>query len=334
MDNIKNENDEPQSSPGASKETIELAVKLLLKLINSKQQYEETNEFIYLIITLESRSHSATKIPHTSEYIPVPHPLFSIDGSKNTCLIIGDENERLNAEVAEKKIKEEGLPISKVFELSKLRADYGKGKDFIKLRRSFDFFMASKSVFPAVSEFYFAIRDRTIPVDLTHKHWREELELACSLTHISIRHSCRVAKVAMVSQTSKEIVENIVAVIDSLVSKIPEKWNNISSMNLISSHCVCPLYQSFPGKVGREGPSRKKRAKHGGKAPDAKRKKVLSSEGKAGKGGSVDGLNVGDAVPKDDFPAASGLENQNKSVDLQEEVSPKSVEATTENKMS
>lgn len=328
MDNIKNENDEPQTPPGVGKETVELAVKLLLKLIDSKQKYEKPNGFIYLIITLESRSDSAKKIPCTSEYIPLPHPLFSIDGSKTTCLIIGDENEGLNAEVAEKKIKDEGLPISKVFELSKLRADYGKSKDSKKLCRSFDFFMASKSVFPTVSGFYFAIRDRTIPVDLTHKQWREELELACSLTYISIRHSSRVAKVARDSQTSKEIVENIVAVIDSLVSKIPEKWNNISSMYLISSQCVCPLYQSFPGKVGREGPSSKKRARHAGKTSDAKRKKGLSSEGKTG---SVNGLNVGDAVPKDDSPAASGLENQNKLVDLQGGVVPKSVEATTTN---
>jgi hypothetical protein len=330
MDNIKNENDEPRFSPGVSKETVELAVKLLLKLIKSKpkdQKPQRPDGFISLV--LNSRSDSTTMIPSTSQNIPLPHPLFSIDGSQETCLIIGDEKEGLNAEVAENKIKEEGLPISKVFQLSKLKAAYRRSKGDLCL--SFDLFMVCKSVFSTVSPSYQAIINHIIPVDLTHERWRGELESACSLTSISIRHFSRVAKVGRVSQTSKEIVENIVAVIDSLVSEIPEKWNNISSMYLKSSGSLCPLYQSFPGKVKKGELSSKKRTKHAGKTPDAKRKKGLSWEGKAG---SFNGLGVSDGVPKDDSRAALGLEKKNESVDLQGGVVANRVKATSKKKKS
>jgi len=139
-------------------------------------------------------------------------------------------------------------------------------------------------------------------------------------------------------------VENVVAVIDSLVSEIPEKWNSIISMHLTSKGSLhCPLYHSFPepetesktdeagmnGKGGITGGfSNKKRTKHAEKTPDAKRKKGLSSEG------SFNGLDVGDGVPKDDSSAASGLENKNESVDLQGGTVASSVEASANKKES
>jgi len=347
MDNTKNENNEPQVPPQVSRETVELAVELLLKLISSSpkdQKPERPDGFISLIVILKSDN---TKVVPRKSYIPVPHPLFTFDGSRETCLIIGDEKQALNTEVAENKIKEEGLPISKVFQFSKLKADYRRTKDSRNLCLSFDLFMACKAVFPMVYGFYLPLRRHLIPVDLSHERWKGELESACSLTSITIKHSSRVAQVARVSQTSKEIVENVVAVIDSLVSEIPEKWNNIISMHLLSVGSLqCPLYQSFPepeaesktdesgmnGKGGITGGfSSKKRTKDAEKTPVAKRKKGLSSEGKAG---SFNGLDVNDGVPKDDSPSASGLEDKNESVDLPGGAVASSVETPAQKKKS
>jgi len=115
MANRENENDESQVSSPVSKEIVELAVELLLKVINSKPkdqkpQRVDRKEFICLVVQLKMRVDSTNTIP---ESIPVPHPLFRFDGSQAICLIIGDEIEGLNAEVAENKIKDEGLPISR-----------------------------------------------------------------------------------------------------------------------------------------------------------------------------------------------------------------------------
>jgi len=345
MANRENENDESQVSSPVSKEIVELAVELLLKVINSKPkdqkpQRVDRKEFICLVVQLKMRVDSTSTIP---ESIPVPHPLFRFDGSQAICLIIGDEIEGLNAEVAENKIKDEGLPISKVFQCEKLQADCKtfKFKDRNKLCQSFDLFMAYKSVVPIIPGLLwstFPLNERyVVPVDLTHKQWRGELESACSLAIVSSKRSTCVAKVARVSQTSKEIVENVVAVIDRLVSVLPGKWNNISCMFLKTSDSLqCSLYTCLSkmpvgienveteseidapkmnGEAGIAGGLfSKKRIQHAEKTLDTKRKKGLSLEGKTE---CLNGQDVGDGVPKDDSPPTSGLEKNVESVDLQ-----------------
>jgi len=212
-------------------------------------------------------------------------------------------------------------------------------EDRKKLRLSYDLFMVCKaalSMIPKSSGLAHPSNERNlVPVDLTHKQWRGELESACSLAIISFKNFRCVAKVARVSQTSKEIVENVVAVIDSLVSVIPEHWNDISCMWLqILGSLECSLYKSFskmpfgiksvetesqidgPEMNGEEeitgGLSTRKKTQLAEKAPATKRKKNLE-----GKTGSLNDQGVGDGVPKDDSPATSGFENNIESVDLQ-----------------
>lgn len=85
-------------------------------------------------------------------------------------------------------------------------------------------------------------------MDLTRTQWRGQIESACSSAFFYLgKGSCCVIKVARVSQTRDEIVENVVAVIDGLASVIPKKWNNIRSLHLKSLESLAlPLYQSIP----------------------------------------------------------------------------------------
>jgi len=95
---------------------------------------------------------------------------------------------------------------------------------------------------------FFKKKKHPIPLDLTHKQWRRQIESACSSAFLYVgKGTCCVIKVARVSQTRNEIVENVVAVIDGLASVIPRKWKNIRSLHLKSSESLAlPLYQSIP----------------------------------------------------------------------------------------
>jgi hypothetical protein len=130
-------------------------MEVVLKWINSKVKEEKSqpakhDKLICLCFTME-------KIPanlKTISYILVPHPLFPFDGSQKTCLIIGDGKEGLNAEVAKKKIMEEGL-------------------------------WSIKTIFSQVTTLlgltFFSRKRNLIPLDLTHEQWRGQTESACTL---------------------------------------------------------------------------------------------------------------------------------------------------------
>jgi len=356
MVNRENESNGSQVSSPVSEEIVELAVELLLTVTNLKPKDQKSqglgcNEFIYLVVTLKTRPDGTRTFPLS---IPVPHPLFRFDGSQKICLIIGNGKEVLQA--AETKIKEEDLPISKVFERKQLMADCRTSEDREKLRLSFDLFMANKAVrIPKFTGLDYRTDQRSMfPVDLTHQKWRGELESACSLACISFNRTGCVANVARVSQSRKEIVENVVAAIDSLVSALPQKWDNIRHMCLKTLGSLdCSLYSSSrmlpiemegvekeaqidrPKINGEEGItgglSSKKRTSDAEKTPNTKKKKGSSLEGETG---SLSGQDVGDGVPMDDSPTTPALEKIIDSVDLQCGVAANSINASKKKKKS
>jgi len=160
--------------------------------------------------------------------------------------------------------------------------------------------------------------------------------------------------VARVSQSRKEIVENVVAAIDSLVSALPQKWDNIRHMCLKTLGSLdCSLYSSSrmlpiemegvekeaqidrPKINGEEGItgglSSKKRTSDAEKTPNTKKKKGSSLEGETG---SLSGQDVGDGVPMDDSPTTPALEKIIDSVDLQCGVAANSINASKKKKKS
>ncbi|GLJ12904.1 hypothetical protein SUGI_0200080 [Cryptomeria japonica] len=95
---------------------------------------------------------------------------------------------------------------------------------------------------------FFKKKKHPIPVDLSHKQWRRQIELACSCALVYIRGgTCCAVKVGKVSQERDEIVENVSAVIDGLAEVIPKKWKNVRSLHLKMLESVAlPIYQVVP----------------------------------------------------------------------------------------
>ena len=54
-------------------------------------------------------------------------------------------------------------------------------------------------------------------------------------------------KIGTVDQTPEQVAENILYAIDSIVDKIPKKWNNVQSLHIKTSESVSlPIFNSLP----------------------------------------------------------------------------------------
>ncbi|PON70532.1 Ribosomal protein [Parasponia andersonii] len=244
---------ETTTPPRVSPKTVEKAVKALLKWRNSKSQIQkpqllDEDEFVYLVLTLK-------KIPPrdriNAHKVPLPHSLLS--ESSELCLIIDDRSKsNLTKDDAAKKISSEGIPVSKVLRLSKLKSDYQPFESKRKLCDSYDVFLADKRVVPLLPRLlgkqFFKKKKIPVPVDLRHKNWKEQIERACGSALLFLRTgTCSVVRVAKASMGSEAIVENVVAAVNGIVEIVPRKWGNVRSFHVkLLESLALPIYQALP----------------------------------------------------------------------------------------
>lgn len=218
------------------------------KLQRDKPLLLEDDKLLYLVIALKKIPEENRVNPYQ---IPVPHPLFCLDGSQDVCLFVNDLKGLKQKEVKQK-LAAQNIPIAKVIGLSKLRTDYKAFEAKRKLCGSFDLFLADKSVLPFLPKLlgknFFRKKKHPIPVDLRKKDWKKQVEAACGSVFLYIKGgSCCVVKVGRLSQTKDEVVENTAAVLLGVSSSIPKKWKNIRSLYLKTLDSVpLPLYQVLP----------------------------------------------------------------------------------------
>jgi ribosome biogenesis protein UTP30 len=244
-------------------ETVQKAVNALLKWRLSKAKTQKPQlldladeDFIYLTLTLKKIPTN----PRTNAHrIPLPHALFS--PTSELCLIIDDRsNSKLTSDAAKTKLKAENIPVSKVIKLSKLKSYYKPYEAKRKLCNSYDLFFADKRVIPLLPRLlgkqFFKKKKLPLPVDLTHKNWKEQIEGACSSGLLYFRTgSCSVVRVGKASMEAVELVENVVAAIHGVVECVPKKWGGVRSFHVkLSESLALPVYQAVPdAKLKIEG---------------------------------------------------------------------------------
>ncbi|KAF5176745.1 Ribosomal l1 domain-containing protein [Thalictrum thalictroides] len=291
----------PQPSTIISTETTGRAVDALLKWVKSKSKQQksqlfEQDDYVYLTLTVK-------KIPPKGRVNPykilLPNSLHPFDSSEEFCLIIDDRSKSsLTSEAAKKKIEAENIPISKVLKLSKLKSDYRPFEAKRKLRCSYDMFFADKRIIPLLPRHlgkeFFKKKKIPVPVDLSHKNWKEQIQQVCSsaLLYLSTG-TCSVIKVGRISQGRDEIVANVAAAIDGITEIVPKKWANIRSFHLkLSESVALPIYQSVP-EIGLKIEGIKKheeekkvdsKAESGEESLGEGKKKKLGNKKKAKKG--------------------------------------------------
>ena len=233
------------------KETIERAVTALLKWKSSKSatqkaQLLESDEFLYLVITL----HKIPAKGRTNAYkIPLPNPLYSSEGAE-FCLFLDDRH--LDSKSAKQKVLDEKIPVAKVIKYSKLKTDYKPFEAKRKLCDSYDLFFADKRIVPllpkAIGKHFYKKKKLPIPIELGRKNWKEQIERVCGSALLFINTgTCSVVRVARGSMEQEQIVENAVAAVNGVVEFIPQKWRNVRSLHLKFAESVpLPIYQAVP----------------------------------------------------------------------------------------
>ncbi|KAL9260829.1 Ribosomal L1 domain-containing protein [Drosera capensis] len=227
-------------SASSLKNQITRAITALQKWRHTKSQSSKpkllpSDEFFYLTLTLKeippkSRTNALT--------IPLPHPLRSPDAE--SCLIIDDRKGRLTSREAKDRVAAEGVPVSKVVRLSKLRSDYKAFEAKRKLCDSYDMFVADKRVVPllgkALGKVFYKKKKIPVPVELERKGkgaWKEEVErvLGSGLLYLGTG-TCSVMKVGNVEMGVEEVVDNVVAAVDGAVKVVRKMWGDVRSVHL------------------------------------------------------------------------------------------------------
>lgn len=215
---------------------------------SQKPQLLPEDDFIYLNLTLKKIPPK----PRTNPFkIPLPKPLF--DPNSELCLIIDDRpKSNLTSEAAKKIVKSQNLPVAKVLKLSKLKSNYKPFEAKRKLCDSYDLFLVDRRVVhllpKLLGKFFFKKKKLPLPLDLSHKNWKEQIERAigCGLLYMRTG-TCCVMKVGKVSMENEEIVENVVQGINGVVKVVPKKWGGVRSLHLkFSDSLALPVYQALP----------------------------------------------------------------------------------------
>ncbi|CAL1400028.1 unnamed protein product [Linum trigynum] len=249
----------PPTETGASSGTVQRAIAALqawraTKLKTQKAQLLEQDEFMYVVISLKKIPEKG--VGRVKPYkVSLPHRLTNPeDGSSELCLIIDDRHKSgLTKESAKKKIDNDGIPISKIIKLSKLKTDYRPFEAKRKLCDSYDLFLADRRVLPLLPKMlgkeFFRKKKIPVPIDLKHKGWKEQIENACGSALVFVKTgTCSVVKAAKLSMEKDEIVENVMATINGAVEKIvPKKWGGVRSIHLkLLDSLALPVYEAVP----------------------------------------------------------------------------------------
>ncbi|XP_009378307.2 ribosomal L1 domain-containing protein 1 [Pyrus x bretschneideri] len=317
----------PAPPPSATKptksitKTVQKAVNALIKWRNDKLQTQnpdllESDEFAYLVLTLK-------KIPQKGRVnaykIPIPNPVHS--QLSEVCLIYDDgPKSDLNKDSIEKKIKAENIPVSKILRLSKLKSDYVPFESKRKLMYSYDMFLADKRIVPLLPKYlgkhFFKKKKIPVPVDLQHKNWKEQVDKICGSALLFLSTgTCSVVRVAKVSMSIDEIVENAVAAINGIVEIVPKNWGGVRSFHLkLFESLALPVYQAVPDVTLKiEGEKGVEEGEKEVKEVVKSESKDLKSEKKSKKKGRIHEVryldsNVSEVLDDDDFGIVGGVD--------------------------
>ncbi|KAI0035213.1 ribosomal protein L1p/L10e family-domain-containing protein, partial [Vararia minispora EC-137] len=238
------------------------------ELLGGKEQH------VWLQLTVK-RMHPERKLKPYK--IPIKYPIVD-PRTTPVCLITKDPQREYKDLLESHGIKF----ISRVVGVTKLK---GKFKPFEARRlllQENGLFLADERIIPLLpgllGKKFFEAKKQPIPVCLTRKDLKGELERAISSTYMhQNRGTCTSIKIGTLSQTPGQILANLQAALPAIVKAVKDGWDNVQSFNIKTNSSV-----ALP---------------------------VWSCELSAEKGGRWDGLQVPDNEnPVDDDEAEMGMD--------------------------
>jgi len=211
----------------------------------SKQLLEDDDTF-HLVVVLKKAPEKASNKPIRIE---IPNPLFEAD-SADVCLFVKDHKGEGHKAAKERIKSQASCGVTKVMGLSKLKSDYYPFEAKRKLCDSYDLFLADDRVIPSLPKLlgksFFKKKKQPIPVNLNRRDWAAQIKKALNATHTFLSEGPNMnIKVARSSHSEDEVVENVLAVVESLDGVVPRKWKNVQVLSccyFISTHQSEPPY--------------------------------------------------------------------------------------------
>ncbi|XP_051818904.1 ribosomal L1 domain-containing protein 1-like [Antechinus flavipes] len=252
-----------------SKEQIKKATQTLWEYKKKKQNANtlllNENENVFLMVTL-------WKIPPNGKEIKIPLPHGIRPNTKDVCLFTKDES-NLTSEQTEnfykQLLKKKGITsITEVIPYARLKHEYKPYEAKRRLLSSFDLFLADERIRRLLpshigKQFY---RRKRVPlsVDLTTRNLSEHIDRIIQGTSLSVSNHgcCNTARVGHTGMSIDHLVENVIAVVDVLSEKLPEKWESVKMLHLKTEKSPSlPIFSSFVSYLGSQKRKKQKQSK-------------------------------------------------------------------------
>ncbi|KAK7029776.1 ribosomal protein L1p/L10e family-domain-containing protein [Favolaschia claudopus] len=164
--------------------------------------------------------------------IPIVHPLVDPRTSA-VCLITKDPQRQYKDLLTANNIKF----ISRVVDISKLKGKFKAYEARRMLLKENGLFLADERVIPLLPRLlgvkWFEAKKQPIPVCLTRKDLKSELERAISSTYMNQNQgTCTAIKISPTSHTPSQVLDNIKSALPAIVKNIKGEWDNVQSILL------------------------------------------------------------------------------------------------------
>ena len=176
------------------------------------------------------------------------------DEGVELCLFVKDDKSGKGHKAAKKKLDTQAnkAGIAKVVGTSKLRTKYESFEAKRNLCRQYDIFLADDRILPSLPKLlgksFFKKKKQPVPVDLTGRDWKAQIDKARQCTTMFLSGgSCLSIKVARSSHEVRQVLANVLSVLQLVAEKVPKQWENVQAVFIKSADSVAlPVFQSTP----------------------------------------------------------------------------------------
>ncbi|KAI7797299.1 ribosomal L1 domain-containing protein 1 [Triplophysa rosa] len=195
------------------------------------------------------------KIPKKEHTIRIRLPNGLRTESAEVCLFTKDEV-KMTSEQTErfyrKLLAERGVKnVTEVIPFKALKTEYKPFEAKRRLLGNFDLFLSDARIrrrLPSqIGKHFYEQKKAPLSVDLLSKHLAKDMELLIQGTTLTVSNkgSCCMARVAHSGMTAEEIVENVLAAVSTISTKLEMKGKNIKIIHLkTQKSAALPIYSS------------------------------------------------------------------------------------------
>ncbi|KAH8986481.1 ribosomal protein L1p/L10e family-domain-containing protein [Lactarius akahatsu] len=215
------------------------AVTALMEYALKQQQKREENEllsrkeeYIWLQISVK-RVHAEAKLK--PRRIPIKYPLVDPRDSA-VCLITKDPQREYKDLLEQAGVKF----VNRVVGVEKLKGKFKPFEARRALLRENALFLADDRVIPLLprllGKIFFTAKKQPIPVSLSRKDLKGELERAISSTYMhQNRGTCTSVKIGTLSQSPAQVLANLQTALPAIIAAVRGGWDNVQSLSIKSS---------------------------------------------------------------------------------------------------